>query len=209
MISLQLANPTWAHRLPASFKLLALCAVSISMLRCGERCRRDVWCAGGGDCTLRVARQGSASPVVRRAAAHPDFTRPVRTSSLGDGLANRHRCRVPFAGDGSAGECRDDDDDNVRDDGRRHAAVFSVAYIRYSADKGCAGRRACDPVHTGSVCRVGSAGKVVACARRRQECLAVVAGFQPRCPKAFDKRRECVGRARLYPAIGITGKEIL
>lgn len=32
MISLQLANPTWAHRLPASFKLLALCAVSISML---------------------------------------------------------------------------------------------------------------------------------------------------------------------------------
>ena len=32
MLSLQLSNQTWAHRLPAQFKLLALCAVSIAVL---------------------------------------------------------------------------------------------------------------------------------------------------------------------------------
>lgn len=32
MISLQLANQTWAHRLPARFKLLGLCLVSIAIL---------------------------------------------------------------------------------------------------------------------------------------------------------------------------------
>lgn len=32
MLSLQLSNQTWAHRLPAQFKLLVLCAVSIAVL---------------------------------------------------------------------------------------------------------------------------------------------------------------------------------